>query len=180
MEREVSSGNCLRDFCIRISKSNKFDVFIIVCILANTIVLGCHWFNMSHKAETVVNGLNMSFNVVFTIEAIIKIYALRCDYYKDAWNIYDFTIVLTTYTFLVLEATGIFSGIGATTTILRALRVGRIVRLVKKAKQIKIIIQTMLETWQSLSSLGLLLLLFLFTFSVIGCSLFGKVFVGDP
>ena len=105
----------------------------------------------------------MAFNFIFTIEAIIKIYALRCKYFKDAWNIYDFTIILTTYNFLLLEASGVFSGIGSTTTILRALRVGRIVRLVKKAKQIKIILHTLSETWQSLSSLGLLLLMFLFS-----------------
>ena len=96
------------------------------------------------------------------------------------WNLYDFTIVFVTYVFLIFEAAGLFKGLGSTTTILRALRVGRIVRLVKKATQIKIIIHTLVETWQSLSSLGLLLILFLFTFSVIGCSLFGKMRVGDP
>ena len=89
----------------------------------------------------------MAFNAIFTVEAILKIYALRCQYFKDAWNIYDFTIVMTTYTFLILEAAGLFAGLGATTTILRALRVGRIIRLVKKARQIKVIIHTLLETW---------------------------------
>ena len=49
--QEVSTGSKLRDACIRIAKSDKFDVFIIVCILANTVVLACHWFNMSHQAE---------------------------------------------------------------------------------------------------------------------------------
>lgn len=127
-----------------------------------------------------IEWLNIVFNIIFSIEAVIKIYALRCDYFKDGWNIYDFTIVTATYTFLVLETSGVFAGFGSTTTILRALRVGRIVRLVKKAKQIRIIIYSLAETWQSLSSLGLLLLLFLFTFSVIGCSLFGKAKIGEP
>ena len=111
---------------------------------------------------------------------MLKIYALRCKYFKDAWNIYDFTIVVATYSFQIFEATGVFAGLGSTTTILRALRVGRIVRLVKKAEQIRIIIFTLLDSWQSLGSLGLLLLLFLFTFSVIGCSLFGKAKIGEP
>ena len=135
---------------------------------------------MNHTEEAVINGLNVTFNIIFTVEAVIKIYALRCNYFKSAWNLYDFTIVFVTYVFLIFEAAGLFKGLGSTTTILRALRVGRIVRLVKKATQIKIIMNTLVETWQSLSSLGLLLILFLFTFSVIGCSLFGKMRVGDP
>ena len=147
----------------------KFEGFIIGCILLNTVVLACHWFNMNSTEELVIHWINITFNIIFTIEAIIKIYALRCNYFKSGWNLYDFLIVTTTLVFLALEAVGVFSGLGSTTTILRALRVGRIVRLVKKAKQIKIIIYTLVETWQSLSSLGLLLILFLFTFSVIGC-----------
>ena len=124
--------------------------------------------------------LNFGFNIIFTVECVLKIYALRCQYFKDAWNIYDFTIVMTTYFFLIFAALGLFSGFGATTTTLRALRVGRIIRLIKKAEKLRIIISTLLDTWQSLGSLGLLLLLFLFTFSVIGCSLFAKVKIGEP
>lgn len=178
--KEKSTGSCLRDRAIIFVNSVKFEVFIMVCILLNTAVLACHWIDMSDTAVLVISVLNMTFNGIFTVEAIIKIYALRCKYFKDGWNLYDFSIVVTTYVFLVLESTGVFAGLGSTTTILRALRVGRIVRLVRKAKSIKIIIYTLVESWQPLSSLGLLLLLFLFTFSVIGCSLFGTQYVGDP
>ena len=121
----------------------------------------------------------MFFNVIFTIEVVLKIFAIRSQYFKKGWNIYDFSIVSATYVFLTLDGLGISTGLGSTTTILRALRIGRIFRLVKRAKQIKVIIYTLVEMWQPLSSVGLLLLLFIFTFSVIGCSLFGKVYVGD-
>lgn len=121
----------------------------------------------------------MFFNVIFTIEVVLKIFAIRRQYFKKGWNIYDFSIVSATYVFLTLDALGISTSMGSTTTILRALRIGRIFRLVKRAKQIKVIIYTLVEMWQPLSSVGLLLLLFIFTFSVIGCSLFGKVYVGD-
>ena len=146
-EEEFSTGNEMQDKAIKFSKGNKFEVFIMGCILANTVVLACHWINMSSTAVTVISVLNLIFNGIFTVEAIIKIYALRCDYFKDGWNIYDFSIVVATYSFLILESTGVFAGLGSTTTILRALRVGRIVRLVRKAKSIKVIIYTLVETW---------------------------------
>lgn len=144
---EVSTGSIVRDKAISFVKSNVFEIFIMVCILINTIVLACHWLNMSSTAVTVIYWLNMSFNFIFTIEAIVKIYALRCSYFKDGWNIYDFFIVASTYGFLILEVTGLLTGVGSTTTILRALRVGRIVRLVRKATSIRIIIYTLVDTW---------------------------------
>ena len=122
----------------------------------------------------------MTFNVIFTIEAVLKIYAARLAYFKDGWNLYDFIIVFSTYLFLIMDTTGVIAGFGSTTQILRLLRIGRVIRLIKKAKQIQIIVYTMVDSWQSLGSLGLLLLLFLFTFSVIGCSLFGKAKIGEP
>lgn len=144
---EVSTGSRVREKAISLVKSNAFEIFIMVCILINTMVLACHWLNMSSTAVTVIYWLNMSFNFIFTIEAVVKIYALRCSYFKDGWNIYDFFIVASTYGFLILEVTGLLTGVGATTTILRALRVGRIVRLVRKATSIRIIIYTLVDTW---------------------------------
>ena len=140
MKGEKSSINCLRDFCKRLSKSYQFDYFIMVCILLNSIVLTLTWVNQSDTVINVIHWLNISFNIIFTIEAVVKIYALRCKYFKDSWNIYDFTIVMATYSFLILDMLGVFAGFGSTTTILRALRVGRIIRLIKKAKKLRIII----------------------------------------
>ena len=78
--------------------------------------------------------LNMTFKVIFTLEAILKIFALRCNYFKDSWNFYDFSIVMTTYAFVAIASFNTGTIIGSTTTILRTLRVGRIFRLVNKAR----------------------------------------------
>ena len=67
---------------------------------------------MNHSEKAVINGLNVTFNIIFTIEAVIKIYALRCKYFKSGWNLYDFTIVFVTYVFLIFEAAGLFKGLG--------------------------------------------------------------------
>ena len=124
--------------------------------------------------------LNIAFNAIFTIEAIIKIVALRSRYFKDTWNVFDFTIVALTYVFLVLSKTNVIEGFGSTTTILRALRIGRVLRLIKKAQKLQIIFYSIIDSLATLGSLGLLLLLFFFMFAVIGTSNFGKVMIGEP
>ena len=125
--------------------------------------------------------LNFVFNVVFTFEAIVKIIALKKDYFKEPWNIFDFTIVALTYFFFALKySAGMISGWSSAATILRCLRVGRILRLIKRATQLQIIFYTLLDSLTSLSSLGLLLLLFFYMFAVIGMQVFGFAKIGSP
>ena len=63
---------------------------------------------------------------------------------------------------------------------LRALRIGRIIRLIKQAKQLQIIFDSLFDSAASLGSLGLLLIILFFMFAIIGRSLFGMAKIGDP
>lgn len=40
---------------------------------------------------------------IFTLEAIIKIVALRLAYFSDSWNKFDFTIVVLTLLILLMR-----------------------------------------------------------------------------
>jgi len=53
-------------------------------------------------------------------------------------------------------------------TILRTLRIGRIFRIVKRVQAISIIFQTLMESLPAISSLGMLLGLLFFMYSIIG------------
>lgn len=120
-------------------QSNKFEYTIFGCILANSFILALYWFNQPEEIAETMRMINMIFNGIFTLEAAVKIYAMRCRYFKVKWNIYDFLIVSATYVFMFLN-------LGSTTTILRILRIGRVVRLVKKSRQIKIIYYTIVSS----------------------------------
>jgi len=65
--------------------------------------------------------------------------------------------------------------VGPQTTIIRAFRISRILRLVKRAKSLKIIFETFIITIPALVNVGGLLLLFLYLYSVLGVSLFADV-----
>lgn len=64
---------------------------------------------------------------------------------------------------------------GPQTTLIRAFRISRILRLVKRAKSLKIIFETFLVTIPALVNVGGLLLLFLYLYSILGVSLFADV-----
>ena len=79
----------------------------MACILLNTVVMAMIWFDEPEALPDVIEILNYVFMAIFTIEAIIKIIALKRHYFKDSWNIFDFTIVAFTLIILLLKVASI-------------------------------------------------------------------------
>jgi voltage-dependent calcium channel N type alpha-1B len=131
------TGHKCRDFMIRIALHPAFDQFIMTMILLNTFVLGIKWYDMPANVLLVTKILNYFFSVVFTIEAIIKLIAMRANYFKDAWNQFDFIVVIGTW--LVIVVLTAYPKLEILGTILRTLRIGRVFRIVKRAPSIQII-----------------------------------------
>lgn len=148
----------------------------MVCILLNTIVLAMSWYGESATVTKFTTLANFVFMGIFTIEAFIKIVAMKSSYFKDSWNIFDFVVVVFTPIVIVIS---LFPQLGIDAkkqaTLLRVLRMLRILRIVKKAEKLQIIFETILEAIPAMGSLGVLLLLFLFLFSIIGMQLFSFV-----
>lgn len=129
-----NSSFCLRNLCIKIQQSSHFDNFIMFCILLNTAVMALVWFDQPEELLAIFEVFNYVFMVIFTTEAIIKLIALRSLYFRDSWNIFDFTIVSITFVMLFLKMLKVKIPFGNGPTILRALRIGRILRLIKRAR----------------------------------------------
>lgn len=116
--------------------------------------------------------------IIFTIEAILKIIAQRCDYFKDSWNLFDFIVVVGTIVILTIAWAGVGKDLEILGTILRTLRIGRVFRLIKKQQKLQEIFKTLLDATPGMASLGLLLMLLIFMFSIIGMSQFALVDIG--
>ena len=145
----------------------------MACIFLNTVVLAVKWYMMPESVISVVEILNYIFMVIFTIEAIVKIIAMRSKYFRDGWNIFDFVVVLLTAIILGLSWIGPKFGLevgnlGVTSTILRSLMISRIFRLVKKAEKLQIIFKALIDSVPAMASLALLLILLIFMYSIIG------------
>ena len=71
----------------------------MICIILNTCVLAINWFDEPKSATEIINYVFMA---IFTLEAILKIIAMKTAYFKDSWNLFDFTIVVLTLSILIL------------------------------------------------------------------------------
>ena len=91
------------------------------------------FFGMGEGYESILDNCNYFFAAVFTVECIMKLAAMQGHYFSEAWNRFDFAIVLgTACGMIALWVTG--SGTGSIVTIVRSFRVGRIFRLIQGAK----------------------------------------------
>jgi len=124
----------------------------------------------------ILESINYFFTAVFTLEAIIKIIGLGFKgYFTKGWNVFDFIIVVISYVTLIIGLTvsGNFGPKQA--TVARAFRIGRIFRLIKKAKFLRVIFNTIIFTIPSLANVGALMMLLLFIFAILGVYLFATV-----
>ena len=143
--------------------------------MGNTFVLGFNWYMQPESFKAPIDVFNYFFMIIFTVEAIIKIIAHKTHYFKDAWNRFDFTVVVLTAIILVITWAGVGSDLAIMGTIVRVLRIGRVFRLVKKHEKLRAIFETLIEATPAMASLGLLLMLLIFMFSIIGMSQFSTV-----
>ena len=168
-----------RNWCIILTEHRFFDLFIMICILANTFILGFNWYMQPESYKDPIEVINYIFMAIFTIEAIVKIIAQKKEYFRDNWNLFDFTVVVGTIIILTLNWVGIGDSISIFGTILRTLRIGRVFRLIKKQQKLQQIFKTLIQAVPSMGSLGLLLMLLLFMFAIIGMSTFALIDLED-
>ena len=123
----------------------------------------------------VVTYINYAFTFLFALEDAIKIIGLGVkSYFRENWNKFDFIILLATLIGIILDYTTAVS-VGGKATLIRSFRVVRIFRLIKRAKVLKIIIDTLIVSLPSLMNIGGLLILILYIYSVLGMQLFSFI-----
>lgn len=157
-----------RQKAVLITRSRWFDHTILVLIILNTFVLGFNYAGMPQHYHTIIEHINLLFVVIFTLEAILKLYAMRSEYFRSNWNRFDLSVVVLTIVILVVSKVfKIGQEFGALSTILRTLRIGRVFRLVSTLRRLQIIFDTLMSAMPSIASLGALLILLMFIASII-------------
>lgn len=131
------------------------------------------WFGEPADLQDRLDGFNLTFNIIYTIEAIIKLIAFGKDFFNEGWNNFDLMIVLAAWFGKISETYGI--NVGASTNVIRMLRISRIFKIVKKYKSLRVLFQTSIGAIPQLTNVGGLLMLFLFMYTVLGVELFAKV-----
>jgi len=120
-----------RAFIYKIVTSKPFEVFILTCIGLNTIALAVTWYSQPVFVDDILDYINYSFAIIFTLECILKLFALGLRaYFRDSGNAFDFGIVVTsivsTSVSLMIKA-----DFGASTPFIRAMRMSRVFKYIK-------------------------------------------------
>jgi hypothetical protein len=104
---------------------------------------------------------------VYTVEFVVKLLGLGFrGYVQSPWNIFDGLLVLGSWALTpVKEKRLAMMG--------RVFRIGRVFRMIKKAKGLRILFKTLVLSLPALGNITLLLFLVFFVFAVLGIQLFG-------
>ena len=84
----------------------------------------------------------MIFAAIFNIECFLKLMAMGRYYFWESHNIFDFTLILGTDLGIVLSLAFPNFSVGPLAALLRAFRIGRIFRILKEKKSLKMLIDT--------------------------------------
>lgn len=158
-----------RKKCFEACTHPWFDKFIMLVIILNILSMAMTYYSMSKEYEDSLDLANDVFSVIFMVEFVVKFSGIGpAQYFADAWNILDLTIVLVS----VMGMTGLG---GSQLSIFRALRMLRIAKLIKTMKGLRSLLTTLFFSLPALGNVGMLLFLVVYIFAVLGMNLFGKV-----
>jgi voltage-gated sodium channel len=147
-------------------ESRGFNVTITTVIVINAIVLG---LETSPRVMSVAGPLLLAIDAaalwVFTIELSLKLWVYRGRFFRNGWNLFDFTIVTIAW----LPATGPLA-------VLRALRIMRVLRLLSVVPQMRSVIGALFHALPGMGSIVAVLALIFYVASVMATKLFGAAF----
>ena len=154
-----------------------------LCVVINTIVLAMNRYGQSQDEINILQVFNTVFTSLFIIEMALKLFSLGIvNYLSDAMNYVDGIVVILSIVELVFlgssESGSVFHAFQAF-RILRTLRVVRMVRLLRVLHSMKLLIKVIGDTMTSFTYIGMLLIIFLFIYSLLGMQLFGGKFNFD-
>lgn len=144
----------------------SFDMFIMTVILADAVVLG---LMTSPTMEFYFNNglflLDRVFMGIFMAEMFLKIIALKRNFFKSGWNIFDLVIVL-------VSSVPFMSAF----IILRTFRLFRLLKYVHHFSKMNNLVQVFLTLLPSFISFLAIFAVFFYVFAIIAVSLYGATF----
>uniref|UniRef100_A0A8C9WCX2 Calcium voltage-gated channel subunit alpha1 I n=1 Tax=Scleropages formosus TaxID=113540 RepID=A0A8C9WCX2_SCLFO len=153
-----------------IVESKYFNRGIMIAILINTISMGIEHHEQPEELTNVLEISNIVFTSMFALEMILKLTAFGFfSYLRNAYNIFDGIIVIISVCEIVGQADGGLS-------VLRTFRLLRVLKLVRFMPALRRQLVVLMKTMDNVATFCMLLMLFIFIFSILGMHIFGCKF----
>ncbi|XP_064238709.1 sodium channel protein type 7 subunit alpha [Aotus nancymaae] len=168
--------NRLQGFIFDLVTSQVFNVIVMVLICLQAIAMMIDTDEHSLQMYIALYWINLIFVILYTMECILKLIALRCFYFTIAWNIFDFMVVIFSITGLCLPMTVGYYLVRP--SLVKLILLSRIIHILRLGKGPKVFHNLMLPLMLSLPALlNLILLIFLvmFIYAIFGMYNFAYV-----
>ncbi len=143
-----------------------FHTAVLILIIANAVVLALETSaTIRQQFGPLLDSIDRLFVFAFSIEVALRLIAHGIGHLRNGWYLFDLIVVLLSLS----PDTGSLS-------VLRAMRVLRIMRLVSAVPSMRLVVRSLGKAIPGMASVGGLLLLMFFIFSVMACKLFGQTF----
>uniref|UniRef100_A0A8C9Z458 Calcium channel, voltage-dependent, T type, alpha 1H subunit a n=1 Tax=Sander lucioperca TaxID=283035 RepID=A0A8C9Z458_SANLU len=154
----------------RIVESKYFNRGIMIAILVNTLSMGIEYHEQPEELTDVLEISNIVFTSMFVLEMGFMLLAFGLlGYIRNPYNIFDSIIVIISVWEIIGQADGGLS-------VLRTFRLLRVLKLVRFLPALRRQLVVLMKTMDNVATFCMLLMLFIFTFSILGMHLFGCKF----
>ncbi len=154
-----------------------FRGLVLVFIIINAIVLGLQTStSVNNSIGDILSVIDTVCLIVFIIEMILKMIAYKFfGYFKNAWNVFDFTIILIS----VLSGLSVLSSfrVFRVFRVFRSLKGLRGFKMASSLRPLQVIISAIGKSLPGISWAMLLMVIVYYIFSIIGVTIFGEEFV---
>eukprot|EP00735_Rhodelphis_limneticus_P014542 TRINITY_DN8580_c0_g1::TRINITY_DN8580_c0_g1_i1::g.8615::m.8615 TRINITY_DN8580_c0_g1::TRINITY_DN8580_c0_g1_i1::g.8615 ORF type:complete len:733 (+),score=135.83,sp/A2ARP9/CTSR2_MOUSE/35.24/1e-54,Ion_trans/PF00520.26/2.2e-29,RhoGAP/PF00620.22/0.035,RhoGAP/PF00620.22/1e+03,DUF1018/PF06252.7/12,DUF1018/PF06252.7/8.2 TRINITY_DN8580_c0_g1_i1:22-2220(+) len=156
-----------------------FTTLMIILILINGVLLGvaAETPDEDYKAHRIMTVMDNLILIAFALEIVLKWLDNFHDFWNDGWNVFDFVVTTSSaIPELLILTMGTNAKDSATVAkIARQMRIFRTLRsfkMVVRFRNLRIIVQTILEAFQSLGNILFLLAIIMYIYAVIGINIF--------
>lgn len=154
----------------RLVDHRVFQVAILAVIALNSALIGAATYpSIVRRYGDALDTIDAMLLGVFVIEIVLRILAhgrQPQNFLRSGWNVFDLVIVA-----LALLPALLGSGV----TVLRALRIVRVLRLISAFRDLRIIVSGMIRSLMPLAGVALLMGLLVYVYAVVGTTLFGEM-----
>ncbi|XP_031416611.1 voltage-dependent T-type calcium channel subunit alpha-1G isoform X4 [Clupea harengus] len=154
----------------KIVDSKYFGRGIMIAILINTLSMGIEYHEQPEEFTNALEISNIVFTSLFALEMLLKVLVYGpFGYIKNPYNIFDGIIV-------VISVWEIVGQQGGGLSVLRTFRLMRVLKLVRFMPALQRQLVVLMKTMDNVATFCMLLMLFIFIFSILGMHLFGCKF----
>ncbi|XP_039643845.1 voltage-dependent T-type calcium channel subunit alpha-1G isoform X3 [Perca fluviatilis] len=154
----------------KIVDSKYFGQGIMIAILINTLSMGIEYHEQPDELTNALEISNIVFTSLFSLEMLLKVLVYGpFGYIKNPYNIFDGIIV-------VISVWEIVGQQGGGLSVLRTFRLMRVLKLVRFMPALQRQLVVLMKTMDNVATFCMLLMLFIFIFSILGMHLFGCKF----